>query len=310
MIEYNSLQEIHPEPNGTAVAIGFFDGLHIGHQAVIRAAIARAEEQNLTPAVFTFDVEGDSLPTRKPIGKRIMSPSLFREQLEKLNVPILYNLPFGELRGFSPEDFAKEVLEQKIGTRFVSCGRNFHFGKGASGAAYDLARIGWKLGFEVEALPIVTLDREAVSSTRIRELIEKGDMAKVSAMLGRRYAVDFPVVEGNRIGRTLGAPTINQPYPDGYAVPKFGVYASLTLVDGTWHTSVTNVGVKPTVGSDRVLAETYIQNYQGDLYGRQVQVELVKFLREETKFENIEALRDQINEDSRQAAEIGSTVRK
>ncbi|MFV0401412.1 MAG: riboflavin biosynthesis protein RibF [Oscillospiraceae bacterium] len=308
MIEYNSLQEIHPELNGTAVAIGFFDGLHIGHQAVIRAAIARAEEQNLTPAVFTFDVERDSLPTRKPIGKRIMSPSLFREQLEKLNVPILYNLPFGELRGFSPEDFAKEVLEQKIGTRFVSCGRNFHFGKGASGAAYDLARIGWKLGFEVEALPIVTLDREAVSSTRIRELIEKGDMAKVAAMLGRRYAVDFPVVEGNRIGRTLGAPTINQPYPDGYAVPKFGVYASLTLVDGTWHTSVTNVGVKPTVGSDRVLAETYIQNYQGDLYGRQVQVELVKFLREETKFENIEALRDQINEDSRQAAEIGSRL--
>jgi riboflavin kinase/FMN adenylyltransferase len=144
----------------------------------------------------------------------------------------------------------------------------------------------------------------AVSSSRVRALLREGAVEAANALLGRRFAIDFEVVHGRRIGRTLGTPTINQPLPDGFIEPRFGVYATATRLGGEVYSSVTNVGVKPTFGSDRALAETYIHGFSGDLYGQKPLVEFIGFIRPERRFESPEALRAQIMEDNERAAEV------
>jgi riboflavin kinase/FMN adenylyltransferase len=190
----------------------------------------------------------------------------------------------------------------------VSCGENFRFGKGAAG---DTAALRHLCGDSpaVEVLPLVILDGAPISSSQIRAAIRAGEMERANRLLGRRFTIDFEVVHGRQLGRTLGTPTINQPFPEGFVEPKFGVYATLATAQGREYAAVTNVGVKPTVGSDRVLAETYIHGFSGDLYGQSVRVSFLRFLRPERKFEGIEALREQIVRDSeiaaRTAAEAG-----
>ena len=154
-------------------------------------------------------------------------------------------------------------------------------------------------------MPPVVLDGDRISSTRIREYIKKGNMALAWRMMGRPYSLCFPVVSGNKIGRTIAFPTINQVYPEHFMIPRFGVYVSVTEVDGELYPSVTNVGVKPTVGSDCPLAETFILNFSGNLYGKKVRVNLCHFIRPEKKFSSIDELRIQIARDTLQAGMMG-----
>ena len=160
-------------------------------------------------------------------------------------------------------------------------------------------------GVEVQLVPPVVLDGDRISSTRIREYVTKGNMNLAWRMLGRPYSLRFPVVSGNKIGRTLNFPTINQIYPDHFAIPRFGVYVSVAEVDGELYPSVTNVGMKPTVGSDRPLAETYIIGFKGNLYGTRIRVSLCHFIRQEMKFNSLEELRQQIERDTKQADMMG-----
>jgi riboflavin kinase/FMN adenylyltransferase len=285
------------------VALGLFDGLHPGHEAVILSAVGEARRRGLLPCVFTFTVGGAG-----PLGKsrgELISQSLFLERLEILGAACVIRPAFEAFRDLSPEDFVREILRNRLGAAMVSCGENFRFGKGAAGDTAALRRLCGDSP-AVEVLPLVSLDGVPVSSSQIRAAIRAGEMERAQRLLGRRFAIDFAVVHGRQLGRTLGAPTINQPFPEGFVEPKFGVYASLATIQGREHVAVTNVGIKPTVGSDRVLAETYIHGFSGDLYGKSVRVTFLRFLRPERKFDGIEALREQILRDSDTASRVAA----
>jgi riboflavin kinase/FMN adenylyltransferase len=218
--------------------------------------------------------------------------------------------PFADVRELSAAQFVEEVLVRKLHVGDVFCGENYRFGKGASGTVEDLKRLCEPWGIGVHTFPLVELGGEPVSSTRIRQCVVTGDMPMARALLGRNFTINFEVVPGRKLGRTLDSPTINQPIPEWFVTPRFGVYASLATVDGKRHPSVSNVGRKPTVGSDYTLSETYIQGYQGDLYGQHVPVEFLEFIRPEVKFGSVEELKAQIQRDSGAAEKICQRYRK
>lgn len=300
---YRILPQIN-EKSGGSIAIGVFDGLHLGHQSVIEASHRKASEYGLYSGVFTFSFSG-ARPAAKPAAKRLLSDSLFETTLSDMGIDKVFRPDFTSLRGLSPEEFLHDILIRGLRAKVVACGENFHFGKDAGASALDLQRLGSQVGVEVIILPMVQQEGLSISATRIREYVAQGKIALANQMLGRPYAIDFEVVHGNRIGRTIGSPTINQPFPADFAIPKFGVYVSLAWVEQTRYIGVTNIGVKPTVGSDTPLAETYIHGFSGDLYGKQVRVELLRFLRAEKKFSSINQLREQIMLDNQEAIRFG-----
>lgn len=297
MERINSLQNLADVPR--AVALGFFDGVHLGHRTVLRQALTVAEGRALTPTVFTFD----TLPKLGDSGL-LLSREETDRRLEKLGFAQRITAPFAALCDLSPEAFVREVLVECLHTAAVSCGENFRFGKNGSGDVAALKHWGEVFGFEVHVLPLVVADGEPVSSTRIRRALAAGDVPTVNRLLGHPYEVTATVVSGAHLGCTIGTPTINQNLPPETTRPLFGVYASAVEVDGQVHPAVTNLGVKPTVGGHEPLAETCILDYSGDLYGRTVTVRPVKFLRTETTFSSVEALRLQIQKDSETARAV------
>lgn len=302
MTVYHSLRDAQPPQNPSCVALGLFDGLHPGHQAVIDAAVRCAQKSGQTPCVFTFSID-DARPAAKPASGRLLSASLRDRLLADMGVEYVLCPGFCEFRGMTPEQYVHDILLGLFGATAVFCGDNFHFGKNAAGTPNDLRSLGAPLGMRVQTIPMVQAGGATVSSTRIRECIAAGDLLTARQLLGRPYAIDFEVIHGRRLGRTLNAPTINQHLPPWFAKPRFGVYASVVTVDSKRYIAVSNIGVKPTVGSDRVLAETCILDYSGDLYGRKVLVEFYEFIRPEQKFDSIDELRAQIARDAATARE-------
>jgi len=283
------------------VALGLFDGVHLGHRAVLDTMLACAGSSGLAPLVFTFSI-GKHIPDAKHGMTRLMSEDMTFALLEGMGVSHVAAPDFGEFRGLSPAAFVKDVLAGGLGAARVVCGYDYRFGKNASGGADALSRLCGELGVSVEVIPAVAADGAPISSSRVRALIQEGDIHAANNLLGRRFAVDFEVIAGRKLGRTLDWPTINQPFPVDFTVPRYGVYATLTHTHGKIHSSITNVGVKPTVGSDTVLAETYIRGFDGDLYGGRVKVEFLRFLRPERKFSSLEELRAQIACDAQEAS--------
>lgn len=213
-------------------------------------------------------------------------------------------MDFSAIKNWAPETFVERMLAGELRAKALCCGFNFRFGKDAVGTTADLSRIAKNHGMVVRVANPIDYDGQAISSTRIREALQQGDMVSADAMLGRPFSFDFPVVSGDRRGRLLGAPTLNQPFPEDYMLPRFGVYASLAFVEGRWHTAVTNLGIRPTVQSPIPLAETCILNYKGDLYGQRVEVALIRFIRPEKKFDSFEALSKAIHEDAQTATQM------
>lgn len=286
---YRSLAEIGDKlPGPSAVALGYFDGIHLGHQKVLGSAIAFAPA--MTPCVFTFEHLANK-------GATILSQEGKYRALEQMGFQAVVSLDFNEVRILSPLSFVHDVLINAMGAKALCCGDNFHFGKGAAGNVELLIEECDKKGVSVLTAGQVTYLEERISSAAIRAYIAKGEMERVCQMMGRPYSIDFEVVHGRQLGRTLDFPTINQVYPEGYCVPAFGVYASVASIDGKYLPAVTNVGVKPTVGSDCVLAETYIIGCEGDLYGKHIPIYFIKHLRGEKKFPSIDVLRGQIGKD-------------
>ncbi len=300
---YPTTEPIPARPR--AVALGFFDGVHIGHRAVISRAVGVADA---TPAVFTFA----ELPQKTAAGK-LMTDEAREAALAALGVEELFAADFSALRALSPEEFVRRVLRESLGATAVCCGYNFRFGRDGTGDVALLRRLCEQYGIRLIAIPPVMADGEPVSSSRIRALIEQGEMQAAGRLLGRSFTIDATVVDGQHLGRTLGTPTINQPLPPELIRPRFGVYASAVLIDGRVTYGVTNIGVHPTVGETAPLAETWIPPFSGDLYGRQVPVMPVVFLRPETRFPSVETLRRQILADGEAArkavmGEEGETV--
>lgn len=281
----------------TAVALGAFDGLHIGHRAVIEKVL----RQDLMPVVFTF--RDNPAETLAGACRYLSTVEERLRVLESWGVKAVIMPDFSDIVGWSAERFLY-MLRSELCAQVISCGEDFSFGKKAAGNTALLSAFCNENGMELQITPAVLYRGERVSSTRIRDAIEKGKIAEVTEMLGRPFSFEFEVVHGNHLGRTIGIPTINQPFPDGFILPRFGVYASAVHVDGNIYCGVTNIGVKPTVGSERALSETWLPDFSGDLYGKTLRLELLGFIRDERKFPSLEVLRGVIEENAVTAREI------
>lgn len=281
-----------PELKATAIALGCFDGIHLGHKTVIdRLNIQQADK--LVRAVFSFS----DVPSFKRGAEQIASFEDKCEILSDMGVNELILPSFDSVKDYSPDDFFRQILVDKLDARLLICGENYRFGKYAAGDSGRLKELCFGQGIECIILPSVMYNGEIISSSRIRAALSEGDAQAAAKMLGRLFSYRLKVVNGRQLGRQLGTPTINQYFPENFLIPAYGVYASVTEVDGRRYPSVTNIGIKPTVGSDLPLSETWIIGYDGDLYDRFIRVSLVSYMRKECKFSSIEDLKEAIHND-------------
>ncbi|MBO4934272.1 MAG: riboflavin biosynthesis protein RibF [Clostridia bacterium] len=288
-----------------ALALGTFDGVHIGHAKVIGEAASAASEGGLTARALTFpDLPGDFIETRAR-APRIMSNALRERGIYACGADEIcyFDLKNGGFE-YTPERFVEEIVIGKLNAKRVFCGFNFRFGKGGAAGPEKLGELLSANGAELTVIPPVELDGEPVSSSRIRRLIVEGDVASAARALGRPYSTDFPVEHGRQIGRSIGFPTINNRFPQGRLIPCFGVYATRAIIDGVRHGAVTNVGTRPTVGGQEVTEETHIFGVDENLYGRIVEVEYIARIRGEVYFESLEELRLRIERDKETAEKI------
>ena len=286
-----------------AVAIGFFDGVHIGHAALLNTTKARARDQGLMPSVLSFDVHPDNLVRGGEVpllNSTIGRESIIRENFGIDNVVFLhFNRHMMEMPW---QEFIDRIIEE-LDVSWIVVGDDFIFGHRGEGNGEKLRAYCAEKGLGCDLVSAVMLDGQRVSSTLIRELIAAGDMENARRFLGHPHILTDTVRSGYHLGRKLGAPTINMFFPDGVLVPRHGVYATrVTLEDGSSYMAVTNVGVRPSVGgNNRVSVESHLLDYAGNLYGRQAKLEFYSFLRPEVRFESFEALSAQIQSDVRLA---------
>ena len=281
----------------TAVALGNFDGMHVGHMAVLEAAKS-FESEGLLPVAVLFDEHSMKAITGK--APAMLMTVMERNLIIKENGFRIETLVFNEIRDLSPSDFVEKILVGRLGAAAVCCGYNYRFGKDASGTAQTMCEICGKLGLQCKVSGEVDVDCCAVSSTKIRGFIENGEIEKANKMLGRPFGFSARVIDGDKRGRVLGFPTINQIIPEELAMPKFGVYQSVVTVDGEKFKGVTNVGRRPTVGTEKILSETHILDFDRDIYGENVDVRLIKFIRPEKKFSSFDELARQIKSDAKE----------
>lgn len=277
----------------TAVCIGKFDGIHKGHRLLISHAAGQEEKT----VMFTFSL-GEGSVLYAPEEKRYLA--------EKLGVDYLVEIPFDEsFRRQTPEDFAAHILKGKCGAGKVIVGCDFRFGKERSGDTALLEKLGGKYGFDVVVYDKLILDGEVVSSTRIRRLIQEGEIAQANSLLGTPYFISGVVTKGNQLGRTIQTPTANICPAASKVLPPFGVYAVLADVEGRLYRGVSNLGVKPTIaGKNPTGLEVWLFEYEGDLYGKRMTVYLVDAMRPEQKFDSLLELKTQIQKDTVRAKEI------
>ena len=299
---YHSVADCQPCGRG-AVALGFFDGLHIGHAAVVSRTLSYQQE-GLCPCVFTFTMDGGH-PAAKSTANALTTERQKEQLLESGGVRLVLCPDFSEFHAMEPESFVDEILVRRLNANAACCGEDFRFGKKAAGDVGQLAALCQARGIRLDVVPPVTFEGERVSSTRIRHLLGEGRVADANRMLGRAFGYDFTVVRGKQLGRKLDSPTINQRLPDGFVPLRHGVYASVSFAGGAWHPSVTNIGLRPTVeDTTAVNSETYICGFSGDLYGARVEVRLLAFLRPEQRFPSVEALRARIHADAEASVPI------
>lgn len=281
----------------SAVALGFFDGLHLGHIEVIKQTLMKP---GLCSVVFTFNNK-TMLPKFKE-SENIISYDLKLELLARIGTDYIFAPDFADLRDLSPEEFVDKVLVEQLKAGFVACGYDFRFAKGGKADAAQLVRICGERGIEVCVVPAVMIDGEPISSTSIRRLIRQGDVVSANRLLGYELTYVLEVIEGKKNGRKIGFPTINQKIPVGMIVPRFGVYKSWTQIEKRNYPSITNIGFKPTIkleaGEERTPEmETHIIGFSGDLYGLRARVVLREFMREERRFDSLEELGKQLERD-------------
>jgi riboflavin kinase / FMN adenylyltransferase len=301
-----SASAVPHEASGAWAALGNLDGVHLGHQAVLAAARARAKAAGLTAAAAVFEPHPRRFFQPQAAPFRLQSNHQRARALMAAGAEIVFEVPFdADLAAMNDADFCRVILKERLGVAGVAVGFDFCYGKNRMGDAASLARHGAALGFAaviVDAVDDAAHPDHKVSSSAIRAAIAEGDMAEAARLLGRPWAIEGTVIHGFQRGRTIQFPTANIDLAD-YARPAFGVYAvRADLGDGVWRAGVANCGVKPTVAGDAApLLEAHLFDFEGDLYGRMIEVRLLHFLRPERKFENFAALSAQITTDAQHA---------
>ena len=283
-------------------ALGFFDGVHMGHQALLRQCVRLAGQMDAQAAAITFDRHPQSLFTQVP-------PMLLQSTADRVALLRHYGAAHIRLLPVTPQTMGQhwkdflDMLVQDGAVGFV-CGHDFRFGYKGEGTVEKLQQFCGEHDLACVIVPEQTVDGIRVSSTHIRSLIEQGDMETAAKFLGHPHILSGEVVAGRQLGRTIGVPTANILIPEGVVVPKLGVYACLCRVDGHEYVAVTNIGSRPTVEGHQVRAESWLLDFEGDLYGRQITLEFVKFLRPEQKFGSLEELKAQIQADAAQTYKL------
>jgi len=287
-----------PATERSVVAVGVFDGVHRGHQAVLEELAVLAREQTgLIRGVLTFD------PHPLAVVAPDRAPQLLGTIHQRLGclaahgVDVVGVLPFAQIRAMDPDQFIKSVLVDAFGAAAVAVGRDFRFGLNRSGDVETLKAAGERWGFATDAVPLLSEDDTQLSSTRIRALVAEGDVEEAAVLLGRPYAIEGPVVRGEGRGRTIGIPTANVNYEPSIVLPATGVYAGCVTFEHNRIPAVTNVGVRPTFDGRAVTVEAHLIDWDGDLYGRMIEVELAHRLRDEEKFDGVDGLVEQIRSD-------------
>lgn len=282
----------------TVVTLGVFDGLHLGHQLIMQTVVERARTIGAVPTVITFEPHPRALLHPESAPPLLQT---FDQKIEALGVMgieqtivIRFDKDFAQIRA---EDFLRDVIADRLHAKEVYLGRGFAFGHNREGNIDLLRTVSKSLGFFADEVAEVRLRGRRVSSSRIRELLQQGQVNVARRMLGRPYGVEGRVVRGAERGVTLGFPTANL-HPQNRVIPRSGVYVTATLIDGQWRRSVTNIGIRPTFGSDNETSvETFVMNWSGDLYGDVVRVRFLHRLREEKKFNSLDELKSQIKSD-------------
>ncbi len=294
-----------PAPaEGAAVSIGVFDGVHRGHQAVLADVAERAEDAGIEQVALTFDVHPRSVVSPAHAPRMLTTVAQRIEIFESLGIDHVGVLPFEEIRTTSPEGFVSKVLVGAFNARLVAVGTDFRYGAQRAGDIDTLRRAGIGYGFEVDSVELLEEDGGPISSTTIRTLLGEGQIVEANELLGRTYELRGEVIEGDKRGRTIGFPTANVNFDERTALPANGVYAVRAGVAGIVYDAVTNVGVRPTFGGGTVVVETHLLDQDLDLYGRELRVWFVERLRDEMRFDGVEALVTQIGHDVESARRI------
>ncbi len=281
----------------TAVTLGKFDGLHRGHQRLMDVVISY-KQQGLTAVMFSFLMHPGNLFSDKEF-ELIYTEEEKVARLKHSGMDVLISYPFTEeTRTMEPEEFIREILVGKLDAKVIAVGKDFHFGYRKKGDVNLLKAYADTYGYQVIDCEKLTWAHEVISSSAIRKALKEGDIEAANIMLGRPYAIRGEVLHGRRIGRTIGIPTTNLLPSSSKLLPPCGVYVSKTLIDGTYHDGVTNIGYKPTVGAEENIGvETYLFDFDENLYGRTIEVELFYYIRPELKFGSIEEMLIRMRED-------------
>ena len=294
---------VHP-----VLALGNFDGLHRGHLKIIERVRRGAMEHGGTPMAMTFDPHPPRVVRPDKAPPLLMTKTQRLEALHRAGIACVAVVRFThELSEWDPDTFVRTVLAEWLRVSEVWVGANFLFGHGRSGNFSLLRTLGQRYGFRADKIDPVRYKDFVVSSTRIRRLVAEARMDEAGALLGHPYAVDGTIVEGRKRGKTIGYPTANM-VTDNELIPPHGVYATTMTVDGVVHAGLTNIGIRPTFGETDTTIETHLLRYSGDLYGRTVRLSFVQRLRDERRFDSVEALRAQIEADERRANHLFNRI--
>ncbi|MBI3158724.1 MAG: bifunctional riboflavin kinase/FAD synthetase [Chloroflexi bacterium] len=307
---FNPMQHTHNlqtlSLNGAWLSVGVYDGVHLGHRAVLEPMIAAAHAAAAPAAVLTFDPHPAVVFSGPRDDFLLTTPAERADLMDALGVDVLITFPFSQAAAATPARQFVESLHAHLGLSQLWVGEGFAMGHNRQGDIATLADYGKELGFAVRAIPPLEMDGAAVSSTRIRAHLAGGDVEAANALLGRAYSLRGVVVRGDGRGRTIGIPTANLSIPTERAVPANGVYAGWAKVGEAQWPAVTNIGVRPTFASDAPMrtVETHLLDYEGDLYGRELELSFTARLRGEQKFSGVEALVAQIHADIARAREV------
>ncbi|MBC7899184.1 MAG: bifunctional riboflavin kinase/FAD synthetase [Saprospiraceae bacterium] len=286
----------------TVVTLGVFDGLHLGHQRIMQTVVERAKAINAVSTAITFDPHPRSVlhPQSAPPLLQTLDQRLANFEVLGIEQAIVipFDLKFAQM---DATEFLSDIVRDRLHAKEVYLGKGFEFGKDRGGNIELLRKVSRELGFFADEVDEVRLRGERISSSRIRNLLADGKVNLVRRMLGRPYGVEGVIIRGNRRGHTIGFPTANLK-PHNRVIPRFGVYATATLVDGTWRRSITNIGVRPTFENEAEPSiETYLFDFDGDLYGDVLRVRFLHRIRDERKFNGIDELKAQIEKDTARA---------
>lgn len=296
-MEIINIENFQEDRFETAIALGNFDGVHIGHQKLIKEMVENAKAFGLKSSVLLFNNHTKTVLEGKG-PKLITSLKQKYDLIESLGVEIIYTMTFNEnIMKLSPEEFVNGILIEKLNCKAVAVGTDYRFGHKASGNADLLKELGIKFNFFVNIVSPMYVDDEIVSSTKIRGLISEGDIDMAKILLGRDYSIKGRVIHGKKMGSKLGFPTANIELSENYIIPKNGVYNTRTIINNKEYLSATSVGYNPTFSEDRLKIESHIIDFNENIYDKSIELVFIKYLRDEFKFDTIELLKEQMGKD-------------